>query len=614
MNTVKVNTSAVLPYNTTFQRLDLIPNATHRVAAWTYHGLNRCPRCLCLQNRPQEHQRACKGQIRMRAHGFSCPEGCGLLFESAYKAKTHAKLCVKLPIRFDRYSTCICPKCNIPGFTTVTITRHVRECTGLREHTMASYSPHQPIYHCKECAEPFLRNALRTHVCHVVGDPVWEGLEAGPPDLSISYVRWCRERDLSLGGVPGRMPDAIPDATISVPSGQGQNLALTMVEDDSLEAEVTVETASFFDELEGRASDDSDHHEDDTVREPREILAAAGITYHQVTSANCRGVLWRHGYFPCPFHATISIDNVHLIPFTTDQGDRVIQLDNCCRGCTSLRFRIRKWICEGKFTVDGQRICRRTSCKELTVALWHCRRHADQVTKWHHSALFRQTKAKAISSEDLATFRQAFLSSPAPPRLVCPAWTAVREAMRGVESPASVFFVDTECVYDYEAKHFIVCQITLLSARAEVVFETLIDHGLTFRQLKTRTKSIFWPKLNQVYHFAHPDAQTSGMSRREAADALARIGMSPNTHLVEWSMGGFDLSAMRHTFDRAPLPKTPLLGHSLWRSLGLQGSVALQALFHSFDPASPLNRTHHEATVDCTKLYAMVDGALQLFW
>lgn len=485
---------------------------------------------------------------------------------------------------------------------------------------MASYAPYQPIYYCQECAEPFLRNALRTHICHVVGDPLWEGLEAGPPDLSISYVRWCRERELSLGGVPGKMPDAIPDATISVPSGRRQNATVGRLplhveeEEDSLDAEVTVETVSYLDEWDERESDDSDHHnKGDTLRAPRERLAAAGITYNQVTSAKCRGVLWRHGYFPCPFHATISIHNIHLIPFTTNQGNRVIQLDNCCRSCASLRFKIRKWIGEGKFTLDGQRICRRTSCKEPTVALWHCRRHADQVTKWNHAAVFQRTKARAISSEEFATFRQALALSPTPPRLVCPAWSAVRQAMRGVERPASVFFVDTESVYDYEAKHFIVCQIALLSARAEVVFQTLINHDLTFRQLKARTKSIFWPKLDQMYQFAHPDAQTSGMSRREAAEALAKIGISPSTHLVEWSMGGFDLSAMRHTFDRAPLPKTSLLGHMLWRSLGLQGSVALQALFHAYDPVSPWNRTHHEATVDCMKLYAMVDGALQLF-
>ncbi|EMR70341.1 hypothetical protein UCREL1_2626 [Eutypa lata UCREL1] len=84
-----------------------------------------------------------------------------------------------------------------------------------------------------------------------------------------------------------------------------------------------------------------------------------------------------------------------------------------------------------------------------------------------------------------------------------------------------------------------------------------------------------------------------------------------STH--EWSLNGFDLRAMRHTFDPAILPSTALLGHRLWRDIGLPGSVALLPLFASAFKNSPLNRTHHRADVDTEKLFLMVEKSLKCF-
>lgn len=634
MTILDVNKTARLSGNTRYHTLRVYP--TQRCLAYTYNGLSRCPRCLCLQSNPEAHKRVCKGRLPVRMHGHPCENRCGLLFSTPYQARRHAGSCEGLIIESDRYNTLVCPKCNVAGFSHSVISRHVRHCSGSRAQTLASYSNRQVVHRCGGCGDHFFWNALCTHACHVFGDPLWLG-ESAPPDTTVSYVRWCRERSLTLGGCPGSMPDAVRDTSISIPSPPGAPgfCADAMPEQDDFSDDADSDSdccssdeacdhgvgggAGVGDagaegvEEEGwgqEVGEQGGHDAGDVVHTQRHMLAAAGITFSAFEPAACRGIVWRHGFFPCPFSSTITVDNARLRRLTID-GQTLIQIDSFCRRCASTKARIKKWIREGKYTPEGLQVCRRTSCREPAISLWYCRRHADLVTAHYRSRGFRRVKVRTATPGEMA----AFLASLQPRILVSPAWRSVRDAVRGGQHQgAAVFFLDTESVYDRLERKFLVCQLGVRSASSgDLLLFTLVDHRLSFRQLRERVDPRMWPKLARLYSFAGLDADTHGMTASQVTDRLVQLGMSATSHLVEWSLNGFDLRALQATFGASVFPKTALLGHELWRSLGLRGSVALEPLFHSHQPLSPLNRRHHEADVDAMKLYIMVKRALECF-
>lgn len=435
----------------------------------------------------------------------------------------------------------------------------------------------------------------------------------------MSYIRWCRNRNLTLGGSPGTMPDVVPDATIAVavhPVSDGSGVVggdpLGLGEDEDGEDEEDEDG----DNEESGEEDRGEHcrldQEVGPTRDPRATLAAAGIAFDAFESIPCAGIVWRHGYCMCPFGERITIDNVWLVPIYGK--DRALQMAGLCRGCTRLLRRIRKWMCEGKYTPAGTQLCRRTACAQPVTALWHCRYHTEQRTRYHHSSIQRRTKARTIALDAMRSFLQSVQTRMS--TLVSPAWCAVRKAMRATHLDAKVFFIDTESVYDRVARVFLVCEIALVSAQGHLVFHSLVDHGLSFGQLRERVDAALWSKLDRVYRFQDVDSVTTGLTAEDMGSRLGKLGLCPDAHLVEWSLNGFDLRALRGTLASHAsglLPQTALLGYHLWRALGLQGSVALQPLFQSYRPASPLNSTHHEAPIDAAKLYIMVEAALGHF-
>lgn len=612
MRVFDVNPTGRLSCNTRY--LTIRVNPTQRCLAYTYNGLSRCARCLCLQSNPESHRRVCRGRLRVKMHGHPCENRCGLLFSTPDQARRHARSCQGLIISRDRYNTLVCPKCLVAGFSFNAITRHVRLCGGSRAQTLASYSNRQVIHKCEGCGDHFFRNALCNHACHVFGDPLWLG-ESQPPDMTVSYVRWCRDRDLTLGGCPGTMPEVIRDTTISIPSGAPEEpraSAATLSEQD--ESPDNTDSCSDCSSSDGGESWEVDggDHEDGSVRDGDQarVLAAAGITFDAFEAAPCEGIVWRHGFFSCPFGTIITVDNVRLRRLTTEE-ESLVRIDSICKKCASMKRSINKWLREGKYTTEGLQLCRRTSCREPAVTLWHCRRHADMVTAVYKSREYRRGKARTVTPADMAVF----VASLRPRVLVSPPWRSVRDAMRGVQSQSpAIFFVDTESVYDRLGRVFLVCQLGVRCASSgDLLLFTVIDHGLSFRQLRARVDERMWPKLAGLYDFAGLDSSTHGMTPGQVTDRLVELGMSDSSQLVEWSLSGFDLRALQATFGPSIFPRTALLGHELWRSLGLRGSVALQPLFHAYQPLSPLNRRHHEADVDSMKLYIMVKGALECF-
>lgn len=94
----------------------------------------------------------------------------------------------------------------------------------------------------------------------------------------MTYVRWCCQYDLTLGGVPGRMPEVIPDETVSeacyvLPYGHQFTLDSNtndVTDDDSADSECDSDLGSDSskrEELEGDGEDGKDGDECDVSDE-----------------------------------------------------------------------------------------------------------------------------------------------------------------------------------------------------------------------------------------------------------------------------------------------------------------------------------------------------------
>jgi hypothetical protein len=147
--------------------------------------------------------------------GVSCPAGCGLRFGKRNSVARHAVGCKGLVISNDRYGTYVYPFCVVAGYNKLHIVRHVVSCNGNRAALLGSRSD---SVLCPNYGVHLLSRALQYHICRLVGDPLWFGKESKPPDMIISYVRWCRYRGLILGETPGDMLAAISDYTIAEPA------------------------------------------------------------------------------------------------------------------------------------------------------------------------------------------------------------------------------------------------------------------------------------------------------------------------------------------------------------------------------------------------------------
>ncbi|OTB10828.1 hypothetical protein K445DRAFT_236817 [Daldinia sp. EC12] len=636
MAAITRNTTSHLPFGTHYQLLHPIPViASRRFAVYNHEGIRRCYRCLCLQKRPQSHQSLCPGSLQRIAYVFPCLAGCGRTFSTPISSRKHAQLCQGFSIARDRYGTHICPRCGVAGFSGSAVTKHLGSCTGRRSDILNSYASVKPVTHCGSCGKGFLRNGLGHHTCGIVGDPVWLGQQAEPPDLSISYIRWCRQNDLTLGGIPGKMPDAIVDRTISVRDTMSKDERVSSEEDDDSDGYSDVDDR---DDEYAFSDDDYDYDYDydyndkdvETEHEDSETwlgkqdantleshkarmeatLRRAGITFDDICNMSCEGLVWRHGYFPCPFHMDLTPDTVYFRRSIKQNGVKQLQVLPFCYRCASLRTRISRWVAEGKYTVDGVHLCRRGRCRRPVAALWHCRYHADQLARINVRREKYRGCAKAVPPEYLVDL----IENSAPKRLVCPRWRAVKNAVTGKQVPGlPVFFVDTESVYDQLRHSFVVCELAVRSAFGDLLLQTSIDHGLTYEELRQRVRPNMYAKIARIYDFQSVSGRTHGATPEQVSLKLSSLGMSPSALLVEWSTYGFDLNALRSTFSPSIFPPSVLLGHTLWRELGVPGSMALLPFFSSVFPYSDLNQKHHFAAIDSKKLFLVVRAALSCF-
>ncbi|KAI0880659.1 uncharacterized protein GGS22DRAFT_182177 [Annulohypoxylon maeteangense] len=642
MATLAENSTSHLPYGTHYHVLQPISAiAAGRVAVYNYEGIRRCHRCLCLQKRPLAHQRKCAGLSD--TNSFPCLARCGRAFSTPAAARKHALRCEGSRISQDRYGTYVCPICGVAGFSGSAVAKHVSDCRGKRSAVLKPYSAMRNLCCCDSCGGVFLRNGFRRHTCHVVGDPVWFGRQDGPPDLSTTYVRWCRKAGLTLGGVPGEMPDVVPDLTISVPSAaadehNGSKPAewLSVVEGDDedmlSDAEGGDDEYAFSDEEEGQRREEDDVLDDGESGDENEelgnqpdgraegllgahrarmavALQRARVTFDSLDPTPCEGLTWRHGYFPCPFGTVITSDTAYFRSSVRRGGVKQLQILPFCFRCASLRNKISSWVAEGKYTVGGVHLCRRRGCRKPVAALWHCKYHADQLTRINIRGEGRLGATRVVPPEYLADFARSCTAR----ELVCRRWNAVRDAVLGAPGLSPVFFVDTESVYDYWRRAFVVCELAIRSASGELLLHTPVDHGLAQRQLRQRIRPHMFAKLARIYDFRDLSGRTHGMTPEQVTEALVRIGMKPSAFLVEWSLCGFDLNALRSTFDCSIFPTTALLGHRLWRDLGVPGSLALMPFFSSLFPHSYLNQDHHLASIDSEKLFLTVRSALAHF-
>lgn len=635
-----------LPFGTHFHTIHSIPVvSSHRIAVYNSEGIRRCYKCLCLVLRAVSHQRTCQGPRKDKLCRFSCLVGCGRAFSTAAYAGSHSSACDGVRIPTDRYGTYKCPKCEVAGFAEKAIRKHIAKCSGQKADTLKSYRGDSPVRICQDCGGSFLDTGLHKHTCHVFGDPVWLGRQDEPPNLAMTYVRWCRQHDLTLGGVPGRMPEVIPDETVSEacyvsPHGHQSTLDSSTnddTDDDSADSECDSDLGSDSserEELEGHGEDGKDGDEcdvsgggegdgeegksyDQALLEAHQMrmrlkLRGAEVTFDKFDDTVCDGITWRHGYFPCPYDTLLTAETAYFRLSIWYKGKPQVQIMPYCFRCAYLRRRISRWVRESKYTVGGVHLCRKTGCRAPVAAIWHCRYHADQTAR---RGIRNQRRLGTPKVAPPRVIAELTCRNPAMKKLVCPRWTMVRRAVHGdaTASLPPVFFVDTESVYDTHSGGFLVCEIAVRSAANRVLLCTLVDHGLTYSDLRSRVKPNMYAKLLGLYGFDDRTSCTHGMTPDRVAARLVEIGMSSSALMVEWSLNGFDLRAMRHTFDAAVLPSTALLGHRLWRDIGLPGSVALLPLFASAFKNSLLNRTHHRADVDTEKLFLMVEKSLKCF-
>ncbi|KAI1826966.1 hypothetical protein F4861DRAFT_536443 [Xylaria intraflava] len=542
---------------------------------------------------------------------------------------------------------------------------------------MRAYAGGKPVHYCEDCGRCFFASALRIHTCHVVGDPVWLGQQEAPPDLSITYIRWCRQNALTLGGVPGQMPGVIPDETVSEPipgshmdrdwgsnececDGNGCNDNCDEWDDnydewddnydewdENSDGGDRIDNGQDGNKQDGYGWDSDDGHDGREVmpkdnscddisshnieangrrhqgppgqsslaahrKRMRDKLKYAGITFLTFEETPCEGLAWKHGFFPCPFRSIITAETAYFGRFSRCQGHMRVHLLPWCYKCAYLRRAIDQWIRESKYTVDGVHLCRRGGCREPTAAVWHCRRHADEVAARNIRGDLKLGSLRVSSAEAIAS-----LVKQSPRRtLICPLWKVVRQSLQQPRMPGAehtIFFIDTESFYDYQQKCFLISEIAVRSSSNELLLDTLIDHGLTYGELRRRVRSDLFGKLLRMYGFHGADSRTHGMTPTQATQALVRIGMNPSAIVIEWSLHGFDLNALRQTFDPVIFPSCALLGHRLWRDIGLKGSVALLPLFASMFPDSDLRGTHHRASIDSEKLFLVVKKAMQCF-
>lgn len=375
------------------------------------------------------------------------------------------------------------------------------------------------------------------------------------------------------------------------------------------------------DECDGHDGGDGEYHEgeshDQTLLEAYQMrmkvkLRGAGITFDKFDDTPCDGVTWRHGYFSCPYDTLLTADTAYFRRSIRVKGRLQVQIMPYCFRCASLKKKISRWVRESKYTIGGVHLCRRGGCRAPVATIWHCRYHADQTAR---RSIRGQRRLGTLKIAAPGVVAELTGRDPVTKKLVCPRWTAVRRAIcRDLATPLPpVFFVDTESVYDIQSRGFLVCEIAVRSAANQVLLCTLVDHGLTYSGFRSRVKPNMYAKLLGLYGFDDRNSYTHGMTPAQVAARLVELGMLPEALMIEWSLNGFDLNAMRHTFDAAILPSTALLGHRLWRDPGLPGGVALLPLFASAFPGSPLNQTHHRADIDSEKLFFMVEKSLKCF-
>ncbi|RYC56822.1 hypothetical protein CHU98_g9395 [Xylaria longipes] len=630
------NTTSYIPFGThlaTLKPIPVIPSCFFTI--YNHEGVPRCHKCLCLQLRPHSHQRDCPGPRSQRPSGFTCLAGCGRVSTTSAYAASHSTKCEGAKILRDRYGTCICPKCEMAGFAEKAIQKHISKCRGERADTLRAYGGARAVHYCEGCGGCFLGVGLRSHTCHVMGDPAWLGNQDGPPGLSITYVRWRCQNYLTLGGVPGQMPECIPDETVSEPltrvslTETSGNVA-TDGQSSSWEHDIDWDVASDLDSADdGMSERDSEntftskslYGEDGTESEAQEGAASKdarrqeqgmGFEYtsddgplrgcdHEGTGDSAAGETGGNrdavrgvGLEARPLPLSL-LEHDHGGDGILSEFQSIWRPEAPAPAAILLPMRVPtagdSALGPG-IQVHGGRCPpmspgRMSPAHRGAVALQIL--HADQVVAWND-----------------------------PPRrtLTCPLWTLVKDALQktGVaDAKRPVFFIDTESLYESRRKCFLVCELAVRSASNDVLLDTLVDHGLTYRDLQQRVRPEMWGKLVRMYGFQQGSSRTRGMAPSQVSDALARIGMGPSAVVVEWSLQGFDLHALRQTFADGIFPPRSLLGHRLWRDIGLPGSVALLPLFASMFPDSHLRREHHRASVDCEKLFLVVATAMQCF-
>ncbi|RYC55929.1 hypothetical protein CHU98_g10277 [Xylaria longipes] len=91
----------------------------------------------------------------------------------------------------------------------------------------------------------------------------------------------------------------------------------------------------------------------------KNTLQHAAVTFDSFCERPCDGLMWRHGYFTCPYESVLTAQTAYFRHSVTRNGRKQLQVLPYCFRCASLRKRIFRWLAEGKYTVGGVHLCRK---------------------------------------------------------------------------------------------------------------------------------------------------------------------------------------------------------------------------------------------------------------
>ncbi|KAK0126135.1 hypothetical protein ONS95_007754 [Cadophora gregata] len=366
-------------------------------------------------------------------------------------------------------------------------------------------------------------------------------------------------------------------------------------------------------------------------------LAHYGETEYIQKTMVCKGVSWRHGKFPCPHNAQLSIDNAILYERVLKHKSSTtlaLRLQNRCHDCCKTGNRLGRWRSLSKISADGVLLCSWAKCIEPRWDLKvRCEKHHMKHREWRPS----DSKSKTSGWQDrvnnpnrrnsnqpgssITTYQEMhdFLASR---HIKLPKeFQGLKNYLTGSrDGICRYFYVDTEC----DRVAGLLFEIAIYRADGTLLLDTKINHNCTHCQILCKSSRKGKGFATWVYGITQKsiDTVTEGITMTELTSKLKEIGINHNSIMIEWSTNYFDFHAVTSSLEHNEEGASKFLPSKdhwirapihLWQTL-VPGSpsYSLELLFAKVFPDEYIGQ-HHTAKVDTNKLMRMVEKAIYIF-